>query len=313
MYVDRNWKISENEKTDSIIARVTAQDNENDILTFGLEKKLMGFEKDDRPLPFRIDNNTGVVYLNDSLVGRGGEQFFLYITVFDGEVTIKNEIYVKILKENSDQQYSDSYAPPSFRPNIHNITHLLPPFHLLPGVNRPPSSSSNENSQPSVYQSNVYTRRNTTNDDKGPVKTDNENRFDKTSTVLAAVDNDRNSNTQVHTYPNHRPTNEKDDSSTGGNIVEPNLALIGIIFGVIFLAAFIIAIYMFRQHLSAFGKSLKKKSKEEMAKKSNQSNISTITITEDSRNSMVLQNWNGPMAFNNRYVPWERDNQHIQV
>lgn len=63
MYLDRNWKISENEKTDSVIARVQAHDNENDILTFDLVESHNGFgiEQDDsgKGLPFRINPNTG--------------------------------------------------------------------------------------------------------------------------------------------------------------------------------------------------------------------------------------------------------------
>lgn len=327
MYVDRNWKISENEKTDSIIARVRAQDNENDLLTFGLERTVMGMQADDQPLPFRIDNNTGIVYLNDSLAGRGGDKFFIYVTVFDGELTAKNEIYVNIEKENP-QQYSDVYGPlpPSFTPYVHNITNLLPPFHLLPGVTRPPQPVNQYPAQAAAipqsppYQNTYFgTTTNSsstgTSHDEENKKKDDENRVDKTSTVLVAVNG--GDGNQVHTYPtnnNNQHTKQNNDTNgSGSSIIEPNLAIIGIIFGAIFLAAVIIAIYMFRHYLCAFGKSLKKKSKEEMAKKSNQSNISTITITEDSRNSMVLQHWNGPMAYNNRYVPWDRENPHMQV
>jgi len=36
---------------------------------------------------------------------------------------------------------------------------------------------------------------------------------------------------------------------------------------------------------------------------------SRTKLTDDSRNSMVMQQWQGPVAFANRYVPWERDQQ----
>lgn len=52
----------------------------------------------------------------------------------------------------------------------------------------------------------------------------------------------------------------------------------------------------------------KSKEKEELSKKSNPSHLSN-TLTDDSRNSMVMQQWQGPSAFGNRYVPWERDQQ----
>lgn len=80
----------------------------------------------------------------------------------------------------------------------------------------------------------------------------------------------------------------------------------------LFMLAAVIAGFVYRKHLCAIGKTLKKKSKEEMVKKSNQSNISSTNLTDDSRNSMVLQHWNGPTAYGNRYVPWERDQPHQQ-
>lgn len=322
MYLERNWKIVENEKTDSVIARVQAHDNENDILTFGLEANDFGnSQREFRALPFRIDQNTGVVYLNDSLAGRGGEKFFLYVTVSDGMLTAKNEVYVNIQNENSTK-YTDVYSPhlPSFTPHASNITRLLPPFKLLPGVQeqRPTSNILPSNSNIyTTFQTNTYLTNDTENSGNKNHYTDEENennKNDKTSTVLKAVGNNNNNNQQDgNNNNNNRPptVNLKEDSA-----VKANLPIILSICGIIFLAAALIAMYMFRKHLCAFGKSLKKKSKEEMAKKSNQSNISSISITEDSRNSMVLQHWNGPMAFSNRYAPpWERnlDSQHLQV
>lgn len=79
----------------------------------------------------------------------------------------------------------------------------------------------------------------------------------------------------------------------------------------VFVAVVVIFGYLYRKRLCAISKTLKKKSKEEMAKKSNQSNLSS-NLTDDSRNSMVMQHWNGPTALGNRYVPWERDQQMMQ-
>lgn len=56
-----------------------------------------------------------------------------------------------------------------------------------------------------------------------------------------------------------------------------------------------------------------KKSKVDKAKKSNQS-IQIITLSdESSRNSMVMQHWQGPLAYNNRYTPWSHDDIHGQI
>jgi len=78
MYIDRNWRINETEMVGSIVTRVHAQDTEDDKLEFGLEP-LTNFDfnnnnnnnnNNKKNLPFRIDKQTGVVYLNESLLGR---------------------------------------------------------------------------------------------------------------------------------------------------------------------------------------------------------------------------------------------------
>lgn len=65
MVPDRNWRISETEPVGQIIARIRADDSENDELVFGLEPAYKGTGN-----PFRIDPVGGVVYLNESLNGR---------------------------------------------------------------------------------------------------------------------------------------------------------------------------------------------------------------------------------------------------
>lgn len=79
MYVpERNWRIPETEKVGAIIARIRAEDAETDELVFGLEPHLFSSHlsanenaEDERDkLPFRIDPVGGVVYLNESLLGR---------------------------------------------------------------------------------------------------------------------------------------------------------------------------------------------------------------------------------------------------
>lgn len=338
MYLERNWKISETERIDSVIARVQAHDNENDELTFDLEPHT-GFgiapADDTRDLPFRIDPHSGIVYLNDSLVGRGGENFFLYVTVSDGELTAKNEVFVNIqlanaTKYNGGRPPAAAAPPPpqlpssgSYQPHASNITRLLPPFHLLPGVTavqRPPLNHipppPHQPSPPTYGDANEM------------------GETDKTMLVAVGVGGGGGDH-QVHTYPNDNnraaaidvhqsttrpsvqqppapPTPPPASDGDFGASVRVSLPVILTTCGIVFSAVgVVVAVFMFRRHLCALGKSLKKKSKAEMAKKSNQSQIS-IATTEDSRNSMVLQHWNGPTAFSNRYVPWERDTNQQQ-
>jgi fibroblast growth factor receptor 1 len=79
MLVDRNWRISETEPVGSVITRVRADDAEKDELTFDLEPKSYNnlyygdssnTNSSEKSLPFRIDPKTGVVRLNESLIGR---------------------------------------------------------------------------------------------------------------------------------------------------------------------------------------------------------------------------------------------------
>lgn len=69
MSLDRFWQIEDTEAIGSIVTRARGEDVENDPLEFGIEKGRLGFE-DERPVPFRIDNRTGVVYTNESLLSR---------------------------------------------------------------------------------------------------------------------------------------------------------------------------------------------------------------------------------------------------
>lgn len=67
-WTERNWQIPDNEPIGSKIVQVHGKDQENDNLTFGLQQiQFFGSDKPPDPLPFRIDPQTGAVYLNDSL------------------------------------------------------------------------------------------------------------------------------------------------------------------------------------------------------------------------------------------------------
>lgn len=103
------------------------------------------------------------------------------------------------------------------------------------------------------------------------------------------------------------------NSSTTTPTVPPLITVIVTICG-IFLIAALIAVFMFRSYLCTISKQLKQKSSIEKAKKSNQSQISNISnnITDDSRNSILMNQWIGPLATGNRYFPgWE--SQHLQI
>lgn len=94
------------------------------------------------------------------------------------------------------------------------------------------------------------------------------------------------------------------DTETVPLIESPTIIPILIAVIAIFLIAAIIGLIIFRKRICRpFGRKFKK-SKVDKAKNSNQS-MNVITLSdESSRNSMVLQHWAGPQAYNNRYTPW---------
>lgn len=69
--VDREWIVSEDDPIGTVVTRVRAQDQEQDVLTFGLElpgpyENGYGIIKE---VPFTIEPS-GSVKINDSLVGK---------------------------------------------------------------------------------------------------------------------------------------------------------------------------------------------------------------------------------------------------
>ncbi|KAG5892404.1 hypothetical protein JTB14_014754 [Gonioctena quinquepunctata] len=69
MVIERNWYIRENETTNNRIAQAHASDLEGDTLIYGLEPMIPndGRKGKIEKLPFRIDSDTGTVFLNESL------------------------------------------------------------------------------------------------------------------------------------------------------------------------------------------------------------------------------------------------------
>lgn len=296
---------------------------------------------------------------------KGGENFFLYITVTDGQLTAKNEVYINILSAKDGSSRGQRPSPPSISNVVHNISHFLPSFDRLPGVqsirnqqpNRRPSNilppGFNSIYPPPIlsYNPNQDTRVPmwpTTNVDENRNELNVDNSVEITTKSIPQASSTTISRTKLTPISHHgtplsnstetetkattNSTTINGSSSSGGKQETENgdsllhaTNTTTIFYGFksqmipfiltacgLFVAAAVIIGFLYRKRLCAFGKTLKKKSKEEMAKKSNQSNLSSSNLTDDSRNSMVMQQWNGPMAYGNRYVPWDRDQQPQQ-
>lgn len=171
----------------------------------------------------------------------------------------------------------------------------LPSFDQLPSINRQPFPTT--------------TRRPTTTF-ASSTKTE-ENDSDESVTVI------QQNKTYIDISPTKTPVNVEtstlsnaaDNGESVPLLTSPAILPILIAISSIFLMAALIAVVIFRKQICrklSIGKKFSK-SKVDKAKNSNQSGVSVITLSDDSRNSMVLHNWEGPIAYNNRYTPWTHD------
>ncbi|KAH8341849.1 hypothetical protein KR059_002338 [Drosophila kikkawai] len=335
---DRNWRISETERVGQVIEQVRAEDADGDDLIFGLEPRFIpppgsgGAASTPEKIPFHIDPKKGIVYLNESLAGRAGQNFLIYITVTDGRYTAKNEVFINILGER-DNSYG--YRPQTSISNVvHNISQFLPRFDQLPGVQSirngrpnsrfppvPPPSGGGIFGPP---QFGNYYPPPPPSLPSGPDQSNNEpaaaaevppetssSTTPKSRTKLTPIT--ANNSTRVEQVPTEPPTPPSGVGSNNNTItvfsIKSGTIPIVVTIGGFIAATAVLFAYLCRRRLCAISRTLKKsKEKEELAKKSNPSQLSS-TLTDDSRNSMVMQQWQGPVAFANRYVPWERDQQ----
>jgi fibroblast growth factor receptor 1 len=134
-----------------------------------------------------------------------------------------------------------------------------------------------------------------------------------TTTVVTILEPKRTdeSTVQNKTYIEYTTTESADVKNRDGiTAIVP--ILVAII--TIFLIAGLIAVIIFRKQLMRPFSRKFKKSKVDKAKKSTNQSIQIITLSdESSRNSMVMQHWQGPIAYNNRYTPWSHDEIHGQI
>ncbi|XP_046393104.1 tyrosine kinase receptor Cad96Ca [Ischnura elegans] len=143
MVLDRSWVVRDDEANGSVVTIVKAHDNEQDRLEFGLETAPTSPSGDYNP--FRIDRKRGVVYLNQSLKGKAGKNLFLFVTVTDGRLTTKAEVYVNIVNASADgygggNSRSKPPHPPPVNPFY--VSQLLPggrPVQFRPTIGKPPT------------------------------------------------------------------------------------------------------------------------------------------------------------------------------
>ncbi|XP_073985838.1 tyrosine kinase receptor Cad96Ca [Rhodnius prolixus] len=276
--LNRKWEIQETEPVGSVVTRVYGSDTEGDHLVYGLERlNEYNLEiNDTRPLPFRIDNSTGVVYTNQSLVGRAGENVFLYVTVTDGKLTQKSAVWAIILaKDGSASGLRPAQVPLQFSPDSMPRPPLMlaPPLRTVLAKSRPPASTTTQ-------QPTTSTAATTASSSSSPPSNS------KSTTGQPELDD---FSSQRPELASGQPTQSRP------NVVDIALTVVPVTLVCILFALATIVIYLFRKKICS---TKKKPSKEEMQKKASNG------VTEE---PMVLHHWRGPRAFSNRYTAWDTE------
>ncbi|KAJ8962100.1 hypothetical protein NQ318_018054 [Aromia moschata] len=324
MWLERSWNIKENETVGSKIAQVHGEDAEQEDLTYGIEPIVFyGNKGPPQRLPFRIDPDTGTVYLNESLEGRvrtAGENLHLYVTAFDGDLTAKTEVNVNILNATARFNPSKPNRPPfpiggsSSFPNYPGLFPKppSPPVSNFPntqpsmGNNNPPYTSKQHFFQQKTYpETKSFGTNNNTITELKPVPVEKEV-IENTITEKTEISTSTEKITTAKTIDRDdiEQTNELITSDTTSTPPEYTAAVIPVLsVGAVFLTVGIIAV-VFRKKIYV-GKS--KDCKDDMRKDSS----GAIVLREDP--GLSMHEWRAPRAFSNRYEPWQNDTNHPQV
>ncbi|KAF5289644.1 hypothetical protein FQA39_LY15002 [Lamprigera yunnana] len=306
MSFNRNWIIPETETVGNVITRIKADDNEDDFLSYGIEPVTFGNYNSNK-LPFRIDNETGVVYLNESLKGKAGENIMLYVTASDGDLTAKTEVWVNIIGSTGNRPKS------SFTSNInayaikHQDNRLRPPallsFPNFSSGQPPPLIANNPRPYPGQNPTITLNTNNISKTHLIPVR----NRTDEISNALRNLTRKAESmliETTTKVLSDERNQVTVPIDQTLKSIPELTVTIVPIVSVIaIFLTVGIVAL-LFRKKI-CLGRT--KDSKEDMRK------VSSGAVVLQEEPNLAMQYWRGPRAFNNRYVPWDREASHQQI
>ncbi|XP_075216987.1 tyrosine kinase receptor Cad96Ca [Lycorma delicatula] len=301
VWLDRNWIVADTEEVGAVVTRVRSEDAEGDPLEYGLEHHT-GFNiantvQDEKPLPFRIDNRTGVVYTNESLINRGGEDLFLYVTVSDGKLTHKSEVWVNILNTSNLQSNprKPSKLPPSNPPQYHSPPQLPGnnnnrrnniPYHLLPqGFPQQPRLPP---PTPPTLLTSSTTQETTSLINSEPTLTWTNQRVNNSSARLnASTTNDINDREELSsTLPSHTVA------------TDIAFVIVPVVMVAIILSVSAIAACIFRKQLCKKAKTKKDEMRKEPA--------------SGGEEPMAMHHWGGPRAFINRYESWNTENSDNQ-
>ncbi|XP_076289247.1 tyrosine kinase receptor Cad96Ca [Lasioglossum baleicum] len=287
--IDRNLMLWDTEPVGSVVTRSRAEDLEQDQLTFGLESSRYNYNGDDSPLPFVIDNSTGIIYVNESLKDRGGQNLFLYVTVSDGKFTAKAEVFVTI-KNTSDPNGGHTRNPFSGQHGSPGL--IRPPLLGLPNLqNYPRPGLPHKPVLPPVPVSIPVNIPKITRLQPKEVK-ETEGKIDD-NTVGPHV------RSMEENEVGGPPLSSKITPAEAPPSQDISMTLVPVTAVCVLVVGLGMGAWSLRNKFCGA-----KKSKEDTKE---QASVSVSNISDDP--SLVLKRWRGPKAHNNRYEPWEKDSQ----
>ncbi|XP_050525594.1 tyrosine kinase receptor Cad96Ca [Daktulosphaira vitifoliae] len=310
IWVDRNWVVDSTAPIGTVVARVRVSDSGSETLQFGLEHST-GFniiQENEEPLPFVIDNN-GKVTTNTSLTNKEGKNIYLFVTVNNGALTSKTQVWAKIEgpgsggKKNNNQP--TNFLSSQFRPP--------PPINggfpvNIPSQNKPPPPSPSRTTPPRLTAitsstTKVPTTQKTSVATQTSVSTQTSISDETTPTLvitttpsISSIDQQSKDTLKKLTDAVLTPPTVTTQEPVQSNFI---LALVPIVVATIFLTAAGVVACMFRKRL--FTTKVKTKKANSIAK----------INSSRSDDPMVLHHWSGPRAFT-RYESWGSDPGHGQ-
>ncbi|KAJ3640586.1 hypothetical protein Zmor_027142 [Zophobas morio] len=294
---EQRWQIFESDPVGTKVNQAHATGNPGRTLTYGIEPLMSeGDEKPPKKLPFRIDSRTGAIYLNESVQGRGGEHLRLYVTVSEGDLPTKFEVAAYILKastadsppENNKNRFKIPGFPP--RPEYEQRPPLVP-NNPPPQIRNypPPEPLFHPKPSTSTYLRPVKLEPKEVKNDIN----EDETREQETTTVKNATD--------VPSTQNYDENKFDQAVKSPPDIAVTVVPIISVC--AVFLMVGVIAV-VFRKKIH-LGKP--KGSKDDIRKPSS----GGIVLHEEP--AIGMQQWRGPIAFNNRYELWEREVNRSQA
>ncbi|XP_016843934.1 tyrosine kinase receptor Cad96Ca isoform X2 [Nasonia vitripennis] len=275
VYLNRNWVLKETDPVGYVVERVRAEDNDQGELIYGLEPSTLNYNgnaEPQRPLPFAINSTTGVIYLNETLKGRGGQHMSLYVTVSNGIVPAKAEVYVNIQRA-AGSKTGPTRSPFSNQPGNGGL--IRPPILRLPSLTIPPSSSQSQPQQPPS---------------RTRLKPEFASSSPGTSTSLDDRRDDAANDLEAPALSSKVEPSEAPPSQDITMTLVPIAAVCALVFGLG------MGVWSLRKRICA-----SRKSKEQ----NEHASVSVSTISNDP--SLDLKRWRSPKVANNRYEVWDKE------